>query len=61
MNGQSEELRLERLVAHRELQLVRAEAKRGRRAGPYIAIRQKKLNQAKKALARLQGRAGEVA
>lgn len=40
--------RLERLVAHRELQLIRAEAKG---AGKYIAVRQRKLVEARAELA----------
>lgn len=43
-------LELERLVAHRELQLVRAQHRGNAR---YIAERQRKLSSAQRALARL--------
>lgn len=52
-------LRLERLVAHRELQEIRAMAacaRHGRKAVAYLATRQIKLVDARKALARAQGR-----
>lgn len=58
---QSERLRLERLVAHRELQEMRAVAACGkarstsaqRSAGIYLVRRQRKLEEAEKALARI--------
>lgn len=52
----------ERLVAHRELQLVRAMARPGKRRhrASYIAVRQKKLVQARKELAQVQRRADRL-
>lgn len=50
----SARLRLERLVAHRELQLVRAQRTGD---GRYIARRTGKLERAREALARLGGQA----
>lgn len=41
----------ERLVAHRELQLIRAGAVRSRTAGRYVSERWSKLDQAKRELA----------
>ena len=51
---QDERLRLQRLIAHRELQLVRAEKTRSRK---YIAERQKLLRSAQRALERVERRA----
>jgi hypothetical protein len=48
-----DQLAAERLVAHRELQLVRAQAT-GR--GPYIAQRQRKLAAAQRELVRVNAR-----
>lgn len=44
-------LRLERLIAHRELQLIRAGARGSRR---YLEVRQRKLDSARRALGRLE-------
>lgn len=53
MSPAGERLRLDRLVAHRELQLVRAEASGH---GDWIAVRRRKLEEARSALARLEER-----
>lgn len=52
-------LRLERLVAHRELQLLRAGARRNTRRGnkaKYLKQRQEKLDEARGALQRARRR-----
>ncbi len=48
--SETERVKLERLVAHRELQLVRAQWGNSAR---YVAVRQRKFNSARRALDRL--------